>query len=95
MALDQQQVRNIAELARLQISDDQLAAYQHNLSNILTMFAQLAAVDTAGVEPMSHPMDATQRLRADLITSSNQREKIQAIAPQTEDGYFLVPRVVE
>lgn len=95
MALDQNQIRDIAELSRLQIDDDQIAAYQQNLSNILALVDQLAAVDTQGVEPMAHPLDATQRLRADVVTESNQREHFQAIAPQTEQGHYLVPKVVE
>lgn len=95
MALDLQQVRDIAELARLQIDDSQIGEYQKNLSNMLDLMDQLASVDTTGVEPMAHPLDATQRLRADVVTEGNQREHFQRIAPATEDGYYLVPRVVE
>ncbi|MBE0484386.1 MAG: Asp-tRNA(Asn)/Glu-tRNA(Gln) amidotransferase subunit GatC [Bacterioplanes sp.] len=95
MALDQNQIRDIAELSRLQIDDDQITAYQQNLSNILALVDQLAAVDTQGIEPMAHPLDATQRLRADVVTEHNQREHFQAIAPHTEQGHYLVPKVVE
>ncbi|WP_430462999.1 Asp-tRNA(Asn)/Glu-tRNA(Gln) amidotransferase subunit GatC [Thalassolituus sp. LLYu03] len=95
MALDQQQVRDIADLARLQIDENQIADYQKNLSNILDLVDQLAAVDTSAVEPMAHPLDAVQRLRADVVTEGNQRAHFQQIAPQTENGYYLVPRVVE
>jgi len=95
MALDQQQVRDIADLARLQIDENQIAEYQKNLSNILDLVDQLSAVDTSDVEPMAHPLDAVQRLRADVVTEGNQREHFQKIAPQTENGYYLVPRVVE
>lgn len=95
MALDQQQVRDIAELARLQLDDNQIAEYQKNLSNILDLVDQLSAVDTSSVEPMAHPLDAVQRLRADAVTEENQREHFQQCAPQTENGYYLVPRVVE
>ncbi len=95
MALDQQQVRDIADLARLQIDDSQIAEYQKNLSSILTLVEQLASVDTSAIEPMAHPLDAVQRLRADAVTETNQRDHFQSIAPATEQGYYLVPRVVE
>jgi len=95
MALDQDQVRNIAELCRLQIDETQIAEYQKNLSSILDLVDQLSAADTDGVEPMAHPLDAVQRLRADVVTEENQREHFQQIAPATERGHYLVPRVVE
>lgn len=95
MALDAQQVRNIAELAKLTIADNDLPEYQENLDKILTMFEQLTNVDTSQVEPMTNPLDATQRLRADKASETNQREKFQSMAPQTEQGYYLVPRVIE
>jgi aspartyl-tRNA(Asn)/glutamyl-tRNA(Gln) amidotransferase subunit C len=95
MALDQQQVRDIADLSRLQIDEAQIAEYQKNLSNILDLVDQLSAIDTSAVEPMAHPLDAVQRLRADVVTEENNRDHFQQIAPQTENGYYLVPRVVE
>jgi aspartyl-tRNA(Asn)/glutamyl-tRNA(Gln) amidotransferase subunit C len=55
----------------------------------------MRAVDTNGIEPMAHPLDATQTLRADKITETNQRDQFQALAPETQDGLYLVPRVVE
>jgi len=95
MALDQQQVHDIADLSHLQIDEAQIAEYQKNLSNILDLVDQLSAVDTSSVEPMAHPLDAVQRLRADVVTEENNRDHFQQIAPQTENGYYLVPRVVE
>ncbi len=95
MALSPEQVNDIAELARLKIDASSTAEYQKNLSNILDLFAQLSVVDTAQIQPMTNPLDATQRLRPDVVIESNQREHFQKIAPQTEDGYYLVPRVVE
>ncbi|MCY0964341.1 Asp-tRNA(Asn)/Glu-tRNA(Gln) amidotransferase subunit GatC [Parathalassolituus penaei] len=95
MALEQDQVLAIAELCRLQISDAEVAEYQKNLSNILDLVDQLAAVDTSDVAPMAHPLDAVQRLRADQVTETNQREHFQKIAPATENGHYLVPRVIE
>ncbi len=95
MSLDQDQVRKIAALAKLQIDDEQLATYQSNLSNILELVDQLSAADTNGVDPMAHPLDAVQRLRADVVTEENQREHFQKIAPAVDQGHYLVPRVVE
>ena len=68
MALEQDQVRKIASLARLQLDENQIADYQTNLSNILDLVDQLSAVDTSGIEPMAHPLDAVQRLRAEVVT---------------------------
>ena len=95
MALDQDQIRDIAALSRLQIDEAQIADYQKNLSNILDLVDQLSAVDTSAVEPMAHPLDAVQRLRADVVTEANERERFQKIAPQVADGHYIVPKVVE
>lgn len=95
MALSPEQVQDIAELARLQIDADKTSEYQKKLSNILDLFAQLNQVDTQNIEPMTNPLDAQQRLRPDVVSESNQREQFQSIAPLTQDGYYLVPRVVE
>lgn len=95
MALDAQQVSSIAELAKLTLSAEQLPEYQQNLGNILSMFEQLAAVDTEHIEPLTNPHDATQRLRADIASEPSPRDYYQTRAPHTEDGYYLVPRVVE
>lgn len=95
MSLDTHQVLAIADLARLQIDEKSIAEFQTNLSNVLDLVDQLQAVDTTGVEPMAHPMDAVQRLRADVVTESNNREKFQKIAPSTANGHYLVPKVVE
>ncbi len=95
MSLDQEQVRKIAALAKLKIDDTQIAAYQENLSNILELVDQLSAADTNGVDPMAHPLDAVQRLRADVVTEENQREHFQKIAPAVDQGHYLVPKVVD
>lgn len=95
MSLDTNQVRAIADLSQLQIEEKSIAEFQNNLSNILNLVDQLQAVDTTGVEPMAHPMDAVQRLRADIVTEENNREKYQKIAPSTANGHYLVPKVVE
>ena len=93
LSLDQ--IARIAELARLEVSPAESAALQQQLNDILAMVDAMAAVDTEGVEPMSHPQEATQRLRDDGATEGDQRAGFQAIAPQVEDGLYLVPKVIE
>lgn len=95
MSLDVDEVKKIAYLARLKIEEADIPGYVSNLSDILDLVEQMNAVDTEGVTPMSHPLDAVQRLREDVVTESNQREQFQAIAPKTEDGLYLVPQVIE
>ena len=93
LSLDE--IRRIGDLARLELSDPQLAAMQQELNGILALVDQMSAVDTEGVEPMSHPQAAMQRLRDDEVSEQDQRELFQAISPQTEDGLYLVPKVIE
>jgi aspartyl-tRNA(Asn)/glutamyl-tRNA(Gln) amidotransferase subunit C len=95
MALDAAAVTKIAHLARLGINPEDVPEYSRNLSAILAFVEQLNAVDTTGVTPLAHPLDATQRLRADIVTEINDRENFQSVAPQTEDGLYLVPQVIE
>jgi len=95
MSLSPDEVRKIAHLARLAVTDEQVAAWSGELSSILELVDQMNAVDTAGVTPMAHPQHATQRLRPDVVTETDQRERYQRIAPAVERGLYLVPRVVE
>lgn len=95
MSLDAEQVKKIAYLARLEINEADIPGYAETLSSILDLVDQMAAVNTDDVEPMAHPMDASQRLREDVVTESNQREHFQSVAPATEDGLYLVPKVIE
>ena len=95
MSLKKQDVENIAHLARLAIDDGDIPGYAKNLSNILELVEQMNAIDTSAVEPMAHPLDAVQRLRKDEVTETNQREHFQSIAPKTEAGLYLVPKVIE
>ncbi len=88
-------MKKVARLARLAVPDDRLEAYTQNLSNILNLVDQLSAVDTTGVEPMAHPLDMMQRLREDVVTETDHREKYQSVAPEVEDGLYLVPKVIE
>lgn len=95
MALDHKDVKDIADLARLALSDENIDKYSTELSSILDLVEQMNAVNTDDVTPLAHPTDAIQRLRADVVTESNNREKYMAPAPAQEEGLFLVPKVVE
>lgn len=95
MSIEVDEVKKIAKLACLDVKDDDIESYATNLSNILDLVAQMDAVDTTDVTPMSHPFDAVQRLREDVVTDVDRREDFQAIAPATEDGLYLVPKVIE
>lgn len=95
MAVDEDTVRAMAHLARVQIDPDRVAGYATEMSNVLELAEQMAAVDTTAVEAMAHPTHAVQRLRDDVVGEGNDREQFQAIAPETEEGYYLVPQVIE
>lgn len=95
MSLDAADIAKIAHLARLGIEARDIPEYARNLSDILAFVEQLNAVDTTGVEPLAHPLDATQRLRADIVSETDERAGFQAVAPQTEAGLYLVPKVIE
>jgi aspartyl-tRNA(Asn)/glutamyl-tRNA(Gln) amidotransferase subunit C len=95
MALNIEDIKRIAHLARIEINDSEANATLIKLSGILGLIEQMQAVDTTGITPMSHSQDLVQRLREDVVTQANQREAFQAIAPATQDGLYLVPRVVE
>lgn len=95
MALTPENIKSIAHLARLGLTEEMLEPLAADLSNMLTLVEQLQAVDTSGVEPMAHPANAVLYLRDDEVTEVNQRDTLQAPAPATQDGYFLVPRVIE
>ena len=95
MALDASDVEAIAHLARLGIDPGDVPEYTRNLSDILAFVEQLNAVDTAGVEPLAHPLEATQRLRPDVVSEVNDRDNFQGVASQTESGLYLVPQVIE
>lgn len=102
MAISEQDVMRIAQLARIQLSPDETAQTQKELSDILGLMAQLQAVDTTGVEPMAHPLSAYQdiqlRLRDDNAAATlteNERDTLMANAPAKAEGLFLVPTVIE
>lgn len=95
MVLKAEEIHKVAHLARLNIDDAAMPAYQQSLTAILDLVNQMQAVDTQQVQPMAHPMDATQRLRIDEVIEHPDRDKLQRLAPATEQGLYLVPRVVE
>ena len=95
MSLTTEEVKKISLLARLAISDEEAQEYSASLSEIFDLVAQMNEVDTTGIEPMAHPQDISQRLREDVVTATNDREKFQSIAPSTEAGLYLVPKVLD
>lgn len=95
MAISRLDVEKAAHLARIAITEDSIAPTTERLANVLAMVDQLQAIDTAGIEPLAHPLDTVQRLRADVITETNQRELLLKNAPAAQDGLFLVPKVIE
>lgn len=95
MAIERSEVEKIAHLARLGLAENDLPRTTETLNNILGLIDGMQAVDTSGVEPLAHPLETTQRLRADEVTEANHRDDYQAIAPAVENGLYLVPRVIE
>ena len=95
MSLSHKDVQKVAQLARLKMSEAEIETARAQLSSIFDLIAEMQAVDTAGIEPMSHAQDLAQRLREDVVTEANQRELFQSIAPQVEAGLYLVPQVIE
>lgn len=88
-------IEKIARLARISVNEGEVDELTRRLGNILALVDQLKSVDTSGIAPMANPHDASQRLRADAVSETNQRAAFQAIAPQTEAGLYLVPKVIE
>ena len=95
MALDKSDVEKIAHLARVNINEADIPEYAQNLTNILDLVDQMQSINTVDIEPLNHPLDAIQRLRADEIAETNQRDHLQSVAPSVEKGLFLVPKVIE
>ncbi|MDP3538101.1 MAG: Asp-tRNA(Asn)/Glu-tRNA(Gln) amidotransferase subunit GatC [Azonexus sp.] len=95
MSLTLEQVKRIAHLARIEVSESEALSTQGHLNGIFQLIEQMQAVDTTGVEPMAHAQDLSQRLRADLVTEADHRAAYQAVAPETEASLYLVPKVIE
>ena len=95
MSLTPEEVKKIAHLARLNLSEKDIAYYTPQLSNILDFVAHMDEIDTNQVEPLAHPLDLPQRLRPDVISERNQRDLFQALAPEVKVGLYVVPKVIE
>ena len=95
MKIDNEIVQNIAELTQLEFDQDELYAIGDKMSEILKLVEEMQAVDTSGIEPVSNPLDAMQTLRSDVVTSGDDRELFQSFAPETRNGLYLVPKVID
>jgi len=95
MSIEKQAIDNLAILARIAIDESKAEQISQRLSSVLELVDQLQAADTSGLENLDHPLQGTQRLREDKVTVTNQRDAFQAIAPETEDSLYLVPKVID
>ena len=95
VSLDKDQVQQIAVLARLRLADDEFAETVDKLSRIVDFVDQLSQADTDHVVPMAHPLDVSQRLRPDQVIEADDRDHFQQNAPSVQDGFYLVPKVIE
>ncbi len=95
MSISKSDVELIASLAKLTIEDKAIRNYQTELKGIVQLIGQMQSIDTSTVEPMSHPQDIELRLRADKVTELDQKDELQAVAPATEGGLYLVPKVLD
>lgn len=95
MSLTPDQVRRIAHLARIETSESEVQTTLEHLNGIFSLIEEMQAVNTQGVEPMAHAQDLAQRLRDDVVSESDRRAAFQAVAPETEAGLYLVPKVIE
>ena len=95
MSIEKQTIENLATLARLEIDDKRIEEISHRLSSVLELVDQLQAADTNSLVDSQNSQQEIQRLREDKVTETNQRETFQAIAPDTEDGLYLVPKVID
>ncbi|MDR3492260.1 MAG: Asp-tRNA(Asn)/Glu-tRNA(Gln) amidotransferase subunit GatC [Gammaproteobacteria bacterium] len=95
MSLTTTDVKKIAHLARLNLSETDLTTYTEQLSTILEFVEQMSGANTDHIEPIAHAVDVSQPLRPDVVTEINERDAFQAIAPQVEAGLYLVPQVIE
>jgi len=95
MAIKESDVENIAQLAKLALTPNEIKKYAEQMSTILEFIEQMNKVDTSAIEPLAHPLDSPQRLRQDKVTEINERKAYQTIAPKIEAGFYVVPKVIE
>lgn len=93
-SLSKKEVHEIAWLARLDLDEKDTLKLSEQLGRILDFVSQMK-VDTESISPLAHPLDLGQRLREDRVTEENQRDEFQSVAPQVENGLYLVPKVIE
>jgi aspartyl-tRNA(Asn)/glutamyl-tRNA(Gln) amidotransferase subunit C len=95
MQLSSEEVKRIARLARLAVTGTEAEAMRAQLASIFALIEQMQCVDTSGIEPMAHAQELVQRLREDVVTETDQHERLQRGAPAVENGLYLVPKVIE
>jgi aspartyl-tRNA(Asn)/glutamyl-tRNA(Gln) amidotransferase subunit C len=95
MSLSDDQLRRLARLARIALQPGESSAVNERLNRIIGLVDEMRRVDTSGIEPMAHPLDAAQRLREDKVTESDQHRLYQSVAPEVEGDLYLVPKVIE
>ena len=95
MSLGKSEVEYISNLAAIEVKETEVDGVAEKLSSILDLFSQMQAADTSNVTPMAHPLDQVQRLREDVVTENDQHNKLQSVAPATEQDMYLVPQVIE
>lgn len=95
MTFAEMDVKKVAALARLEVADEDVPTYERELASIFEMIQKIQEIDTSNIEPMSHPKDIELRLRPDQVTEPDQRAELQQIAPATENGLYLVPKVLD
>ena len=95
MSITYDEIKKIAHLARIKITEEEANATIKKLSGILNLIEEMQKVETTNISPMSHAQSVTQRLRDDIVTEINRREKLQKIAPEVNGGLYIVPQVIE
>lgn len=95
MAFDKSEVEKVAQLARLHVSEAEAEEVTARITDILALIDQMQSIDTDGIEPLAHPLDVTQPMREDRVTEADRRDELQELAPEKENGLYLVPRVIE
>ncbi len=93
--MEASEIAKLAQLAHINIEPEMVDEVTESITRILNLVDQLQTADTTDIEPMAHPLDLVQRLRADVITEVNQRDELQAVAPAVDKGLFLVPKVID
>lgn len=93
--MNEQEIQRIAQLSRLQLNDEEISDFSNDLSKIIDFVQQHAETDLDAIEPLAHPLDIPQRLRSDTASEAADRDQLQSVSPQSQDGYYLVPKVID